>query len=96
MIGKWSEILEQIITEEKLEALSLVMIWSIKVAESLSILVGLVMTCKKPYEKRVSIYSVMNLFSPNLSTSRLVSPHIYTLEEKALMFMSVLDKMSIN
>ena len=59
--GKWSERREQSINESWQFTVELVKIWSIKVAEFPLTLVGLVTSCRKPYEKIVSTYSAMNL-----------------------------------
>ena len=56
--GKWSERLETKIIDSNLSETWLVIIWSIVVAELGVHLVGLVTICKRPWEKRRSIYSV--------------------------------------
>jgi len=68
MTGKWSEMKETNMVESKLVDLTLVIIWSIKVAEWLVHLVGFVMICKRPKENSNSMYSEVKLQSLYLST----------------------------
>ena len=58
-----------------LSRVELVNTWSRIVAVFSQTLVGLVINCKNPKEKTVSIYSVINLLLENSRTFKLKSPY---------------------
>ena len=79
-----------------LSRVELVNTWSRIVAVFSQTLVGLVINCKNPKEKTVSIYSVINLLLENSRTFKLKSPYKNTCSYLSPKSAKRVDKVSEN